>query len=137
MIKHLPKKTISLTLILFCFFSTKAASNVLSTTLILNQKQEELIYGGVASKSYMFNIDGSKAFLKIQSWHSMYSCDGNYIVTNKDGVMYLSWNTSVNGKEYFCEYTSPQFKIKEKDNKYYLNSQLLNSKNEWYLMTEK
>lgn len=67
----------------------------------------------------------------------MYSCDGNYIVTNKDDVLYLSWNTSANGKKYFCEYPSPQFKIKIKSNGFYLNSQFLNDKSKWYLMTEK
>ncbi|HHQ4535056.1 TPA: hypothetical protein ACSP8B_004121, partial [Aeromonas veronii] len=70
----------------FCmllFFSVKAYSIVLNTKLILNQKQEELIDGCAASQTYIFNINGDKAFLKIKSWHSMYSCDGNYIVTNK------------------------------------------------------
>lgn len=123
--------------ICFCFFSVKAYSIVLNTKLIINQKQEELIDGGAASQTYIFNINGDKAFLKIKSWHSMYSCDGNYIVTNKDDIVYLSWNTSANGKEYFCEYPSPQFKIKMKSNGFYLNSQLLNDKSKWYLMTEK
>ena len=124
----------------FCmllFFSNKAYSIVLNTKLITNQKQEELIDGCAASQTYIFNINGDKAFLKIKSWHSMYSCDGNYIVTNKDDIVYLSWNTSANGKEYFCEYPSPQFKIKIKSNGVYLNSQLLNDKSKWYLMTEK
>ncbi|HHQ4525753.1 TPA: hypothetical protein ACSP1O_003690, partial [Aeromonas veronii] len=85
----------------------------------------------------IFNINGDKAFLQIKSWHSMYSCDGNYIVTNKDDIIYLSWNTSVNGKEYSCQYPSPQFKIKIKSNKFYLNGQLLNDKRKWHLMTEK
>lgn len=124
----------------FCmllFFSIKAYSIVLNTKLITNQNQEELIDGCAASQTYIFNINGDKAFLKIKSWHSMYSCDGNYIVTNKDDIVYLSWNTSANGKEYFCEYPSPQFKIKIKSNGVYLNSQLLNDKSKWYLMTEK
>ncbi|MCX7127808.1 hypothetical protein [Aeromonas sp.] len=133
--KYFPRKVMSLVFIFF--FSVKASSSVLNTKLTLNQKQETLIDGAAASQTYIFNIDGSKAFLKIKSWHSMYSCDGNYIVTNKGGIISLSWNKSANGKDYFCEYPSPQFKIKMKNNKFHLNSQLLNGKNEWHLMTEK
>ncbi|WP_323995073.1 hypothetical protein [Aeromonas hydrophila] len=132
-----PKKVISLAIILFCLFLVDAYSSVFNKKLILNQKQEELIDGGVASQTYIFNFDGDKAFLKIKSWHSMYSCDGNYVAINENGTISLSWNVSVNGKDYLCDSPSPQFKIKIKNNKFYLNSQLLKDKNEWYLMTEK
>lgn len=135
--KFFPKKVISLAIILFCLFSVNAYSSVFNKKLILNQKQEELIYGGVASQTYIFNFDGDKAFLKIKSWHSIYSCDGNYVAINENGTISLSWNVSVNGKDYSCDSPPPQFKIKIKNNKFYLNSQLLKDKNEWYLMTEK
>lgn len=135
--KSFIKKVMVFIFIFISFFSVKVYSSVLSAKLILNQKQEELIDGGSASQSYMFNIFGDKAFLEIKTWHSMYSCDGNYVVTNKGGVIYLSWDASANGKDYFCDYPSPQFKIKIKNNKFYLNSELLNGKGEWYLMTKK
>lgn len=124
---------------LFCLFSVNAYSNVLNTKLILilNQKQEELIDSGESSQVYIFYIDKDKAFLKIKSWHSFYSCDGDYTITNKGDIIYLSWNVSDNGKDYFCDYPSPQFKIKIKKNKFYLSGQLLKDENKWYLMTEK
>lgn len=70
----------------------------------------------MASQIYIFDFNGDKAFLKIKSWHSMYSCDGNYVAINENGIISLSWNVSVNGKYYFCDYSSPQFKIKIKNN---------------------
>lgn len=133
----LSEKVMVLILIFYCFFSTEVFPSVFNKRLILNQKQEELIDGGVASQIYIFDFNGDKAFLKIKSWHSMYSCDGNYVAINENGIISLSWNVSVNGKYYFCDYPSPQFKIKIKNNEFYLNGQLLKDKNEWYLMTEK
>ena len=134
------KATVFIFIFIFIFsfiFPVETFSSAFNKKLILNQKQEELIDGSMASQTYIFDFDGNKAFLKIKSWHSMYSCDGNYVAINNNGIISLSWNVSVNGKDYFCDSPSPQFKIKVKNNKFYLNSQLLKDENEWYLMTEK
>lgn len=135
--KFISEKAMVLIFIFSCVFPVEAFSSVFNKKLILNQKQEELIDGSVASQTYIFDFDGNKAFLKIKSWHSMYSCDGSYVAINNNGIISLSWDVSVNGKDYFCDSPSPQFKIKVKNNKFYLNSQLLKDENEWYLMTEK
>ena len=88
-------------LIFSCFFSAEVLPGVFNKKLVLSQKQEELIDGGVTSQTYIFDFNGDKAFLKIKSWHSMYSCDGNYIAINESGIISLSWNVSVNGQMLF------------------------------------
>lgn len=130
-------KIIPLFITFVFIFPFDVFSGVFSKKLILNKKQEELIDGSAASQTYIFNLEGDKAFLKIKSWHSMYSCDGSYIAKNINGIILLSWNASANGKIYFCDSPSPQFKIKMENNKFYLNGQLLDDGNEWYLMTVK
>lgn len=124
-------------LVLLFVFPSEVFSGDFKKTLILHQKQEELIDNGAVSQIYIFNLDGNKAFLKIKSWHSLYSCDGSYIVTNVNGAITLSWDALVNKKKYFCSSPSPQFKIKNERNGFYLNGHVLIDENEWYLMTEK
>jgi hypothetical protein len=71
---------------------------------------------GTGSITYHFNIKGYTAVLTTTTYHEPIRCNGNYKTVENNGILELYYS----GNEENCKSKNANFKIKQENNKYYI-----------------
>lgn len=99
-------------IVLSCVTFAASASDIPVGTYSYTQKGEELIDGRRESVTWNIVIkDGKNAQLTMSSWHSLFTCEGKYTISNDGEKLALTWSSKDNA-DIECVTPSPQFLLK-------------------------